>query len=45
MTWQAPCQEGNLDAERALMRVGQKLDGYEAGSYLPTVVPSLFRAP
>jgi ataxia telangiectasia mutated family protein len=29
-------QEGNLDAERALMRVGQKLDGYE-GSELRNV--------
>jgi ataxia telangiectasia mutated family protein len=29
-------QEGNLDAERALMRVGQKLDGYE-GSELRSV--------
>lgn len=32
----APPQEGNLDAERALMRVGQKLDGYE-GSELRSV--------
>ena len=26
-----PTEEGNLDAERALMRVKQKLDGYESG--------------
>ena len=29
-------QEGNLDAERALMRVAQKLDGYE-GSELRSI--------
>ena len=32
----AAAQEGNLDAERALMRVSQKLDGYE-GSELRSV--------
>ena len=38
-------QEGNLDAQRALNRVEQKLDGYEAGLYTRSLSSSTARYP